>query len=186
MGKGTGDLNIRANVNSIIFSEIYSIEDCIYYTPTHSINSNKYSTQVTPQLEYLSDFKVECDFKSTLPHSVRLWIVNGTLSDTVSSVSASNYLLGLGFTGAKTINSYISTGSSETYGTASSFTVSTNTDYHFELIKQGTTGTAIYEDTTSWNGNLNTKSWSTFRLGLMNANNTYQTITLTNLKIKQL
>lgn len=115
-----------------------------------------------------------------------MWIVNGSLADTASSVGSSNYLLGLGFTGGKNINAYISTGSSETYGTNSSFTVSTNTDYHFELIRQGTTGTAIYEDTTCWTGSLNTKSWSTFRIGLMNATNSSHTITLTNLKVKPL
>ena len=61
MGKGTGDLNIRANVNSIIFSEIY-ISDIYWYSSDGTKLTGTYSTGSDSNYSYITNLGADLLF----------------------------------------------------------------------------------------------------------------------------
>ena len=61
LGKGTGDLNIRANVNSIIFSEIY-ISDIYWYSSDGTKLTGTYSTGSDSNYSYITNLGTDLLF----------------------------------------------------------------------------------------------------------------------------
>jgi len=54
LGKDTGDLNIKAIVGSVIFSEIYAIEDCFFYGINTDAFTSPSSTTFSSNGEYIT------------------------------------------------------------------------------------------------------------------------------------
>ena len=130
--EGTGDLNIQASCRSLL-SEIYSLEDCNYYSPTeYSTNTNL--TPIGVSLP-ANSFKLEFDIKPT-SRSTSGWGSSSYLR--IGSDEDNGLWVGQG-TSAGKHGLMVRPGSSSYFCTDNTVL---NTDNHITVIYQN--GTATY------------------------------------------
>lgn len=182
VGEGTGDLNIQVS-DGIIFSEIYSIQDCLLYDVDGFSKTTTTSTDTTYDSGYayslasISDFEMEFDFNNLI--GFRLYFSNVNVTSTGQDIK-----YGVGF-GRNASGKFVFTERTTTTSNTTCQSISSGTN-HYKIKFNGNVVNVWVNDvqqvnnkTLSW---WNTHfpyyfDWAIWATG---------TGTVTNIKIKAL
>ena len=194
MGKGTGDLYIKANCG-IIFTEIY-VQDYLKYGLTtsdtwHNIKSPNvgnvsngeftgYNKMLDCDLDWSKDWSIEADYKQSA-YRVGLIICDESMT---TSYDTERYAILLNMSSnPKAQVEYKNSSDTLVYSVAGSTTLSFNTYNSLKFVKQGTT-ISVYVNDVLLDSRTNVDAINTANIGVYSwdSKNGY----LKNLKIKPL
>ena len=141
LGKASGDLYIKAIVDSVIFSETYTVEDCLYWnsaevTRTSTNGSTIYDNTMSVDLPSKCEISFDVSSSNVSGGSERRWFL---LPKSQFSTSTTQPTYGLFFQIASSQGIFSGRENNANMPGVNTGSVSNNTVYNIKYIRDGTT-----------------------------------------------